>query len=1077
MILTCVIPLLLVCIVFAIYDLASFRRAIVTNVSTMAEIVGNNSKAALYFRDPKTAEQTVSALQADPAIDVGYIFDSHGELFARYDRNHGKEQPLLTIPLQQSGHSFKGNTLRVYRPIFRNGEAVGTVYVEANLNTLDLRLRQYALIGGIVFLIGVAVTLLLSARLQKVISDPILDLVQTARSITRKRDYSMRASCQSGDELGTLVESFNEMLSQVQIRDAELQKAKDDLEQRVKERTQELANSLSLVQATLDSTDDGILVTNGRGKVTDFNEQFVRMWGIPKELLETRDEEKLLEIALTRIKEPEAFLAKVRQVYEHPDAECSDFLEMRDGKLFERTSKPQRIGETFVGRVWSFRDVTEERRAEIILRQTEEVYRQAIAGAGAVPYSYDYRLRRYVFIDARIEELTGYKSDEITPELWKRIIKETIMLGETAGLDKAEAAQRVVAGEIKYWRCDMRIVTREGRSRWLSDASVQNVDSAGHATGSIGILQDITERKQAEISAQVFSRLGQQLSSAVSARQAADIINLLSDQLLGWDAFLLQLYSEKEDSLYSLVNIDTINGKRTHTEPSAAKKPTELHRRIVRCGAELILREDTASFLEGAEPFGSQRPSASLMFVPVRSGSRVVGILSIQSYTPHAYDRQDLQVLQTFADQCGGALERIWSDEARKNSEAQFRAVWNTSADGMRLCTRDGTVLKVNDAYCRMVGKPREELEGTPYTVIHSDENKELYLQHYRHLFETNAFERRLETEAVLWDGRKLWFDLSNSLLQPPGQAPLLLSIFRDISQRKQAEAELQAIHRQLVDASRQAGMAEVATGVLHNVGNVLNSVNVSASIVAEDLRHSKASKLTRIAALLKEHENDLGHFFSVDPRGHQLAAYLISLSDHVAEERRHAIEEMDLLRKNIEHIKDIVAMQQSYAKVSGVLETVNLTELVEDALDMNAGALARHRVRVIKEYGKLAPVTLERHKVLQILVNLIRNAKYACDEGNPPEKVLKLCVADDGAEMRISVTDNGIGIPAENLTRIFNHGFTTRPDGHGFGLHSGALAAKELGGFLTVDSEGIGKGATFVLHLPHKPKTSNQNN
>jgi C4-dicarboxylate-specific signal transduction histidine kinase len=179
-------------------------------------------------------------------------------------------------------------------------------------------------------------------------------------------------------------------------------------------------------------------------------------------------------------------------------------------------------------------------------------------------------------------------------------------------------------------------------------------------------------------------------------------------------------------------------------------------------------------------------------------------------------------------------------------------------------------------------------------------------------------------------------------------------------------------------------------------------------------------------------------------------------------------VTELESLRKNTGHIKDIVATQQSYAKVVGVVETMQVTELVEDALRVNTEALARHDVRVTREFAQDLPaVSVDKHKVLQILVNLIRNAKHACDDAGHGDKRLMVRVANGEGKLKISVIDNGVGIPAENLTRIFNHGFTTRKNGHGFGLHSGALAAKELGGALLAHSDGPGHGATFTLELP----------
>jgi len=280
--------------------------------------------------------------------------------------------------------------------------------------------------------------------------------------------------------------------------------------------------------------------------------------------------------------------------------------------------------------------------------------------------------------------------------------------------------------------------------------------------------------------------------------------------------------------------------------------------------------------------------------------------------------------------------------------------------------------------------------------------------------------------------------------------------------------SELESTHRQLLEASRLGGMAEIATNVLHNVGNVLNSVNVSASQVADSLRKSKVANLAKVVVLLQEHEHDLGTFITSDSKGKRLPAYLAQLSENLLTDQKTIIKELDSLRGNIEHIREIVAMQQNYAKVSGLKEIININELVEDGLHMNEGALNRHHVEVIREFENVPPVNVEKHKILQILVNLMRNAKYACQDSGRLDPRMTVRVTNGAGRIKISVIDNGVGIPPENMIRIFNHGFTTRKDGHGFGLHSGALAAKEMGGSLTVHSDGVGRGATFTLELPY---------
>jgi signal transduction histidine kinase len=289
----------------------------------------------------------------------------------------------------------------------------------------------------------------------------------------------------------------------------------------------------------------------------------------------------------------------------------------------------------------------------------------------------------------------------------------------------------------------------------------------------------------------------------------------------------------------------------------------------------------------------------------------------------------------------------------------------------------------------------------------------------------------------------------------------------RDITVMKEAESKLKQANKQLMDASRRAGMAEVATSVLHNVGNVLNSVNVSASLVADKMQKSKVINVVKVAELLREHQNDLANFITTDARGKQLPDYLGKLAEHLTEEQSKILAEIGTLVNNIIHIKEIVTMQQGYAKASDIMEPLKAVDLVEDALRMNTAAVDRHQIKVIRDFSEMPAFFTDKHKVLQILINLIRNSKHACDDSGRNDKEITLRVRNGEGRVKISVIDNGVGIAPENLTRVFNHGFTTRKEGHGFGLHSGANAAKELGGTLTAFSEGVGQGAVFTLELP----------
>ena len=185
---------------------------------------------------------------------------------------------------------------------------------------------------------------------------------------------------------------------------------------------------------------------------------------------------------------------------------------------------------------------------------------------------------------------------------------------------------------------------------------------------------------------------------------------------------------------------------------------------------------------------------------------------------------------------------------------------------------------------------------------------------------------------------------------------------------------------------------------------------------------------------------------------------------------RSAIVEKLQSLIKNIEHIKEIVKMQQMYARASGVEISTTFEEIIEDAIQINHVGLERHKIKLTKEFQELGDIAIDRQKVLQILVNLISNANYALKDHKSKVKSLNIRLYKHrDNRIRIQVTDNGIGIQKENIKEIFRHGFTTKKHGHGFGLHSCALAAKEMGGLLTAKSEGLGKGATFILELPLK--------
>jgi signal transduction histidine kinase len=285
-------------------------------------------------------------------------------------------------------------------------------------------------------------------------------------------------------------------------------------------------------------------------------------------------------------------------------------------------------------------------------------------------------------------------------------------------------------------------------------------------------------------------------------------------------------------------------------------------------------------------------------------------------------------------------------------------------------------------------------------------------------------------------------------------------------AERKAAAAHAEGMQRELLSVSRMAGMAEIATGVLHNVGNVLNSLNVSVTMISEQVRSSRVGGLTRSIELVDSFPGGLPAFLGTE-KGKVLPTYLSSVSRRLSEENARMLDELASVNRHVDHIKTIVAMQQSYARPTGVNESIVLGTLIDDALRMGESSFAKHGIEIIRDYASTLAVVTDRHKLLQIMINLISNARHALKDRAVPPQQLTVRVRSTGVAISIAVIDTGIGIPAENLDRIFQHGFTTKVRGHGFGLHASANAARELGGSLHVASDGPGRGATFTLELP----------
>lgn len=290
----------------------------------------------------------------------------------------------------------------------------------------------------------------------------------------------------------------------------------------------------------------------------------------------------------------------------------------------------------------------------------------------------------------------------------------------------------------------------------------------------------------------------------------------------------------------------------------------------------------------------------------------------------------------------------------------------------------------------------------------------------------------------------------------------------RDESARIESEERMAQINQQLIDASHKSGMSEVMTGVLHNVGNILNSLQVSTRLVAGKLKEGRLGRLREAAEILKQHQPDLVGFLTENPQGQQFVDYLDVLSKKLLDDRDQLLQEMQSVTRNIDHIGHVIRSQQQDARVQLLSREEEPSALMDDACQILSGRTANYNIQIVRGFQPCPTIRSDRHKILQILVNLIKNAQEAVAEINQRPRVIRLAVSSPVPDLvQLVVKDNGVGMTRAQLEKVLTFGYTTKPDGHGFGLHSCMNTARQLGGEISVESPGPGLGSKFTLTLP----------
>lgn len=480
--------------------------------------------------------------------------------------------------------------------------------------------------------------------------------------------------------------------------------------------------------------------------------------------------------------------------------------------------------------------------------------------------------------------------------------------------------------------------------------------------------------------------------------------------------------------------------------------------RVLHAG-RVVVHLDTSNISEWCEqPDAVRRDVGSAVCIPLLGSSETALLVCTRKET-RAFQPTHERLAKRFqplATQALRDVERVAQVE-RTNEEMRFvlefnRAIVENAADGIVTADKDGFIKSWNASAEHIFSVAAGDAIGKSFTD-----------------FIKCGVRRRSEVTITRADGSVTQVDVRVTAVQIT-DGVMHIAFVRDLAEEKHAARMLSDLHMQLVDASRLAGMADVASGILHNVGNVLNSVKVSATILNDTVRHSSVESVGKLGALLRDNKDDLAAFLMNDSRGKRVPELIEMIAAKLFGERDKLLTEIQGLRNNIEHICEIVSMQQQYTQKSGIEEHVQLLDTINDAVEMSVDSKAGDRIEVVRELEPLPIMLLDRHLAMQILVNLLRNARHAVRDSQRSDPCITVRATTCEGLVTVVIEDNGVGIDPVFFERLFQQGFTTKKGGHGYGLHSSANAAKALGGTLSAMSAGNGLGARFVLELPFTP-------
>ncbi len=724
--------------------------------------------------------------------------------------------------------------------------------------------------------------------------------------------------------------------------------------------------------------------------------------------------------------------------------------------LTETMKIPLKDEEKTVGIITVMRDITERIKAEKEIRENERLFRRAIEANDSIPYYLDYTDFSYSFIGDGIEKITGYPADEFTPELWRSIVKEVIPLGDLKGMPPEEAIAEVMEGRHKNWRSDNKLMTPEGEEIWLSDGSVAIFDDNRDLIGALGMLVDITERKNTEKELERMQNQIEQFSkttvSLIEETDEIEFFNAISRSISKYSDYkrvTISLFKEeapfRDIVAYSGIDKETI--KRLRKVDMQRHWFEEIFEKGIRIGKFTSYIPHTMKDILNPEGtiFGTGKKKASddawhpedNLFVKMldRQGN-LIGLISIDdSKSGKKPTDETVRPLEIFSSLISSTIINKKAEEELKKSEEKYREVVDHIDVIIFQLNMEGKLIYVSPASERILGFKHEEIIGSSYlNFIHPDDVNMIKNAFRRSLTESiDSIEYRIKHIS----GEFKWVHTSTRQLIVDNEIVGIQGLIVDFTDRKIAEEEKQKLEEHLIQVQKMESIGRLAGGIAHDFNNMLTSIMGYAELLSLQFPDKDSSTGEAVSVILDRSE-----------KAAEMTQQLLGFA------RKGKFDP----------------------------EPVNLNMIIRESVNVSEKIFDKN-IEVKYEFeDELRNIEADRTQIDQVLTNLIINARDAMPEGGKLEFVTESITIDEkkykkvpgisGEYIKLEVKDNGCGMPKKIREKIFEPFFTTKgkDKGTGLGLATVYSIVNNHSGHIFVESE-PDVGTTFTILLPATDK------